>query len=384
MNSFEIIKGQGGVPKALPNKDHVSGLVMMIPGFNAADDLTGEAHVYENAIDAVAGLQHDVSKYHVREYFRMQPAGRLWLTTSKASNEAENTAKEMVAAVRRLMDNSNGECRQIAVWNGGRVALPGHLSALQELADEYEGKGTPVSFIYTAMLDDGFSSEEFRSPGRCNVSMVIGEDMSEGSEAEAIRKKDDANIGSKCVSAIGACLGCVSLAAVNESIAWVSKFNLGYSKVGRVGGVVITQADATTLDDAGFLFLVKYDGVAGAYWNDSHTMDVATSDYSTIESMRAIDKACRGVRTYLLPYLASPVYLNDDGTMRADSLANLKNVAGQALEAMERAGELSGYVVEIDAKQNILANSTVEFVIKNVAVGVMRNIKIKIGYTTNI
>lgn len=51
---------------------------------------------------------------------------------------------------------------------------------------------------------------------------------------------------------------------------------------------------------------------------------------------------------------------------------------------MERAGELSGFAVEIDPEQNILANSTLEFVIKNVAVGVMRHIKVKIGYTTSI
>lgn len=367
MNSFEIIKGQGGVPKALPNKDHVSGMIAYYPQESA--DKYADVKVFEtnvSAQDSFAGLGgFDILKYHISEYFRMQPAGRLWVMV-------KTVGADMGSAIKELQEKAEGEIRQIAVWNGDKsasVITPGDFGKLQTAATELEAKGTPVSIVYAGDYDAGSA---YRQAGNCNVSFVIGEEVS----AEVTELTESGHV----VSAVGACLGCMSLASVNESIAWVAKFNLGYDKVKILG----ENPDKTALDGKGFLFLVKYDGVAGAYWNDSHTMDVATSDYSTIESMRAIDKACRGVRTYLLPYLASPVYLNDDGTMRADSLANLKNVAGQALEAMERAGELSGYVVEIDAKQNILVNSTVEFVIKNVAVGVMRNIKIKIGYVTNL
>ena len=51
---------------------------------------------------------------------------------------------------------------------------------------------------------------------------------------------------------------------------------------------------------------------------------------------------------------------------------------------MEKKGELSGYKVEIDPKQNVLSSSEVEIVIKNVAKGVMRKVRIKIGYTTKL
>jgi hypothetical protein len=367
MNNFEIIKGQGGVPKALPNKDHVSGIIAYYT--TEVANKYAEVKVFEtndSAQDSFAGVAgFEILQYHIREYFKMQPAGRLWVMV-------KTVGTDMGSAIKELQEKAEGEIRQIAVWNGDKsasVITPGDFGKLQTAATELEAKGTPVSIVYAGDYDAGSA---YRQSGNCNVSFVIGEEVS----AEVTELTGAGHV----VSAVGACLGCMSLASVNESIAWVAKFNLGYDKVKILG----ENPDKTGLDGKGFLFLVKYDGVAGAYWNDSHTMDVATSDYSTIESMRAIDKACRGVRTYLLPYLASPVYLNDDGTMRADSLANLKNVAGQALEAMERAGELSGYEVEIDAKQNILANSTVEFVIKNVAVGVMRNIKIKIGYVTNL
>lgn len=375
MNSFEIIKGQGGVPKALPNKDHVSGIIAYYPTDVA--NKYAEVKVFETNDDAKDSLSVDglgVIRYHVAEFFRMQPAGRLWVKVIDIQK------RDYTADIKALQDEAGGEIRQLGIWAGSKSEtanlVPGDLTKMQTAATELEAKGTPLSIVVAGRIDEAeISGSAWRQSGRCNVSVVVGEDLDQN--VSNIGVADDE------LTAIGACLGCISKAAVNESIAWVAKFNLAFSRVG-VGGAKLTDAQKTTYDNAGFIFPVQYDGVAGAYWNDSHTMDVATSDYSTIESMRAIDKACRGVRTYLLPYLASPVYLNDDGTMRADSLANLKNVASQALEAMERAGELSGYVVEIDANQNILANSTVEFVIKNVAVGVMRNIKIKIGYVTNL
>ena len=51
---------------------------------------------------------------------------------------------------------------------------------------------------------------------------------------------------------------------------------------------------------------------------------------------------------------------------------------------MEKAGELSGYVVEIDPDQNVLATSEIEIVIRPVGVGVVRRIKVKIGYAESV
>lgn len=112
--------------------------------------------------------------------------------------------------------------------------------------------------------------------------------------------------------------------------------------------------------------------------NDSHTMDDATSDYAMIESVRTMDKAVRGIRTYLIPELGGNIYIDaDTGKMQSYSVTHLQTTAGKALEDMEKAGELSGYAVEIDPEQDILSTSEVEVVIKQVAVGVMRKIKVK-------
>ena len=62
----------------------------------------------------------------------------------------------------------------------------------------------------------------------------------------------------------------------------------------------------------------------------------------------------------------------------------LETTAGEALEEMEKAGEISGYKAEIDPAQNVLATSALEIVIKKVPVGVMRKVTVKIGYTTSL
>ena len=139
------------------------------------------------------------------------------------------------------------------------------------------------------------------------------------------------------------------------------------------------------LDAARYLFFVTYDGIAGAYFNDSHTMDSPTSDYAYIENVRTMDKAVRGVRTYTQPKLGRPLKVDaTTGKLETYVVEDLQLTASLALETMEKAGELSGYAVEIDPEQNVLATSTVEMVIKNVAIGVMRKLNIKICYALNV
>lgn len=132
-----------------------------------------------------------------------------------------------------------------------------------------------------------------------------------------------------------------------------------------------------------YIFVITHVGDANNYFNDSHTCDVATSDYAFIENVRTIDKACRGVRAKLLPYLNSPLKVDaETGKLDSPMVASLETTAGKALEEMEAAGELSGYRVEIDPEQNVISTSQLEIVIKNVPTGVMRKVNVKIGFTT--
>ena len=386
MQSFEIIKGQGGVRKA-GSQDGVSGMVFYLPTANMSalsDEQKRCVVAAASDVDAIypkdsANKDVLLIGYHLSEVFRINQSAKVFVQVVASSGEAD------LSEVTSVQDYAEGACRQIGVWNGYEDSSADHITDLQAAATAMEQAANNCSIVYCAkVLFSSLLQAIYSGEGKCNVSQVVAQDMTTGSRAAAVQTA----LGSSAqVGGLGTIMGCISKAAVNESIAWVAKFNIGWSEPAISDGKkinVITQGDLATLDSKRFIFARKYDGIAGCYWSDSHTMDVETSDFGSIEAERAIDKACRGVRTNLLPYLGSPVYVSDDGTLRADSLAVLQNVASQALEDMEKAGELSGYKVEIDPEQDILANSTIEFVIKNVAVGVMRHIKVKISYTNSI
>ena len=183
-------------------------------------------------------------------------------------------------------------------------------------------------------------------------------------------------------------LGLLSSAAVHESIGWVKNFPTGVNVPAFGDGTLYRDLDKALveqLDGGRYLFFVTHVGQAGSYVNDSHTMDSAISDYAMIESVRTMDKAVRGVRTYLIPELGGNIYIDaETGKMQAYSVSHLETTANKALEDMEKAGELSGYKVEIDPEQDVLSTSEVEIIIRQVAVGVMRKIKVKIGFAKTV
>ena len=190
------------------------------------------------------------------------------------------------------------------------------------------------------------------------------------------------------VTMAGIILGILSLAKVSESIAWVKKFNTGMGVAGLVDGtkyINMTKTQISDLEAKRVLFAKTYVGYDGVYMNDSYTMDIAKSDYNAIERMRTMDKAARGVRAYLLPYVAGNVEIDaSTGQIAKDSIEVMKNEGNRFLEQMERDGELSGCSVEIDSNQNVLATSTIKVVIQNVPMGVSRNISIEMGYAESV
>jgi hypothetical protein len=131
-------------------------------------------------------------------------------------------------------------------------------------------------------------------------------------------------------------------------------------------------------------FLRKFVGVAGSYFNDSHTAVAKSSDYAFIENNRVIDKAIRGVYASVLPDLNGPLELNANGTLSDVTVEYLTGKAELPLEQMDRNGELSAYLVTIDPSQNVQSAGKLVIGVKLVALGVARNITVNIGFTSGI
>lgn len=397
--SLNIIRQNGNVPKSLAGEDHITGLVIYMAAADIPAGFKAERVQALSTIDAAeaAGIvDHTTSAdgtekpaawalrmlhYQLSEIYRINPAVILYVGIFD-----KPAGSPTFAEVKTVQNFAGGSIRQMGVWAGDRALSEDDLTTLQGVADTLEEQGAETILVYAPKTGSVNALPTNLAGGnKSRVSVVIGQ---AGSGTGAELYEDAANTGKASVSGLGVVLGLISKAKVHQCIAWVKEFPTGVSLPAFGDGTLLRDMDAgltDSLDKARYLFFVTKQGQAGSYMNDSHNMDSAVSDYCSIESVRTMDKAVRGVRTYVIPELGGNVYLDaDTGKLASYTVSHLETVANHAVEDMEKAGELSGYKVEIDPDQDVAATSTVEFVIKNVAVPVMRHVRIKIGFAKSV
>ncbi|WP_289634514.1 DUF2586 family protein [uncultured Duncaniella sp.] len=389
--SLNIQRQNGNVPKSLPGEDHITGFVAYLPAADIPAAFETEHVQPLSTIDAAeaAGIKEDAASWGVRvlhyqlsELYRINPAVSLYV----AIFEKPQGGSQTFAEIKTVQNFAAGRIRQIGVWCGDRTLSGDDLTALQGVADALAEEEAELSIVYAPKVSTlSTMPVNLAGENKSRVSVVIGQAGS-GKGAELFN--DKTNTGKASVSGLGVVMGLLSSAKVHQCIAWIKEFPTGVSLPAFGDGTLLRDVDKAlleTLDTARYLFFVTHTGQAGSYMNDSHTMDSAISDYAAIESVRSMDKAVRGIRTYVKPELGSNVYVDpSSGQLASYTVAHLETVANQALETMERAGELSGYKVEIDPAQDVASTSLVEFVIKNVAVPVMRHVRIKIGFAKSV
>ena len=398
--SLNIDRQNGNVPKSLPGEDHITGLVIYMAAGDIPAGFKTERVQALSTIDAAeaAGIVDyttaadgtqtaapwavRVLHYHLSELYRINPAVSLYVGIFEKPQGDNMTFAE----IKTVQNFADGRIRQIGVWCGDRVPSEDDLTAIQGQAATLEAQGAELSVVYAPKVANVKQiSTSLAGGGKCRVSVVIGQ---AGSGTGAKLYKDKANAAKASVSGLGVVLGLISKAKVHQCIAWVKEFPTGISLPAFGDGTLLRDMDKALveqLDTARYLFFVTQQGQSGSYMNDSHTMDSAISDYASIESVRTMDKGARGVRAYLIPELGGNVYVDaDTGKLASYTVAHLETVAGHALEDMEKAGELSGYKAEIDPDQDVAASSTVDIVLKKVAVPVMRHVRIKIGFAKTV
>lgn len=398
--SLNIDRQNGNVPKSLPGEDHITGLVIYMAAGDIPAGFKTERVQALSTIDAAeaAGIVDyttaadgtqtaapwavRVLHYHLSELYRINPAVSLYVGIFEKPQGDNMTFAE----IKTVQNFADGRIRQIGVWCGDRVPSEDDLTAIQGQAATLEAQGAELSVVYAPKVANVKQiSTSLAGGGKCRVSVVIGQ---AGSGTGAELYKDKANAAKASVSGLGVVLGLISKAKVHQCIAWVKEFPTGISLPAFGDGTLLRDMDKALveqLDTARYLFFITQQGQSGSYMNDSHTMDSAISDYASIESVRTMDKGARGVRAYLIPELGGNVYVDaDTGKLASYTVAHLETVAGHALEDMEKAGELSGYKAEIDPDQDVAASSTVDIVLKKVAVPVMRHVRIKIGFAKTV
>lgn len=386
--SLTIVRQNGNVPKSQNGQDHVSGFVAYLLEADIPAAFKAEPVQAVSTIDKAEelGITADATAwsvkmlhYQLEEVFRINPSITLYV--GLFSKPESMTFQEL----KTVQNYAEGAIRQMAIWNGVTAPTADNIVKLEAVADSLDTENAPLSTLYAPLVSNYKNLPSNLATNNPRVSVVIAQAGS-GTGAELYKSKD--NKTKATVSAIGVALGTLSKAAVHQCIAWVKNFPSGISMPALGDGTLvhtIDKGELEKLDTNRYLFLNNVVGVAGSYWNDSHTMDSPTSDYAAIESVRTMDKAVRGIRTYLTPELGGNVYIDPDtGKLQSYTVSHLETTANIPLEEMEKAGELSGYKAEIDAEQDVLSTSTIEVTIKNVPVGVVRKFKVKIGFVKSL
>jgi len=391
MQSIKFQRTNGNIPKTLAGQDHISGFVAYVTalpsGFSESARIQPCSSI-ETAeklgITSGEGVAWEIRllHYHLSEVFRLNPGITLYVGLFAKPTGGNYTFSE----IKTMQNYAGGALRQVAVWCGHKELSPGDLTALQGIATYLQEYDRPLSIGYAPKVTSVTSMpSNLAGAGKCNVSVVIGQ---AGKGVGADLYAEAGNTGKASVSGLGVWLGITSKAAVHQSIASVENFPTGVDLPAFGDGTLLRDLDTAiieSLDTSRFLFFVTYDGFADSYFNDSHTMDDATSDYAMIESVRTMDKAVRGIRKALLPKLGGTLYVDaETGQLASYEVEYLTTIANKPLEDMQKAGELSGLLVEIDPDQDVLSSSELEIVIKQVPVGVLRRIKCKIGFAKSL
>tara|TARA_R110000796_G_scaffold74629_8_gene167827 strand:- start:6286 stop:7479 length:1194 start_codon:yes stop_codon:yes gene_type:complete len=395
MNDIIFNRGRGGLGRALSGKDHVSGIVLESVVANIPAALTGAGNyqvIYSVQDAQDLGIQYDASsanleidnlRYTIDRIFDANEKAEVHLLVANTTN-----SETAVAGLITLQNKAQGEIRQAVVLKPATDFDASELAPLQASCDTLEAQHKPLSVLYACNFM-GVSSAaitDLRALDSKNISVVFGMDGNGIGSTLAIAY-------TKSFTCAGTVLGVLSGSKVSENIGWVGAFNVNKNDIneydvikladGRLfDTIAISEKDALSVK--GYIFLLKHIGLAGSYFNDSYTCISASDDFAFIENNRTIDKAVRNTRTFLLPKLNSPLFVNSNGTLTEDTIASFKNDAERSLEELQRNGELSAFSVTIDPDQDVLSTSKVSITIKVVPVGVARNIVVNIGLAVRV
>lgn len=388
-----ITRAQGGLGRQQPTNDGISALLtqgVAIAGKLALDtDYELRSLLAAEALGIAPTGGYATTHQHISEYFRLSPGAVLLVRVVAQSVPLASILDKTQAHAKAMLVAANGRIKQLAVAlnpAAGYVPAVTHgfdddvyaaIAQAQALAMEEFVQHRPVLVLlgaYSLSHDPGVAADLTTLSSEF-VGVLAGTDAASPNEP-----------------ALGAVLGAVSAAAVNESIAWVQKFNLTGSgqflSAGLSNGALLGQllpGDLAAFAAKGYIAVRQHAGLDGFYFSDSPTCTLPSSDYAYLENVRTTNKAARLVRTALLPALNGPLPVNADGTLAAQAVGELQGKALAGLTAgLLQTAQASALAVYIDPTQNVLSTSQLNVQVRLVPVGVGRQIVVSLGLTTKL
>ena len=322
----------------------------------------------------------DTMHYHIDRFFKIQPKGVLYVGVYGIPGSYTFTE----ATTMRIF--ANGEIRQLGVYAPGATFNAALVTALDTEVMKGEDADAPYSAILTPNIKGTALSALPTLASNSDYRVSVDIAMDGGAVGLDLYYAQGVSIGT-----MGALLGAVSLASVNENIGWVQKFNISdgteFETAWFGNGVAVKDQASSLLDTLNsykYIFFRKFTNRTGTYYNDSHTSIANTSDFAYIENVRTMDKAIRLIQENTLPKLNGPLLVNANGTLTEQDISEFERLSAIGLDDMQRNQEISAYSFAMDSSQDVLTTSQVEATITIVPVGVARNIVFNVKFATSI
>ena len=383
-------------------KDKLQGNVIEI---NSMDDLK-ELGITAYSGDTEKDLLFGIPYYHINHFFGLQGStGRLFIMFADCGIDWN--------AIEQMQRAAHGMINQLGIWTEQSLWKQTDPEAetysidlvtdLQSKAASLADENAPLSILLCANSaviatdEESVKKVELGKIPTCVinarfVSVLLGQGLDADVSAMQLANQNLTPIGN-----IGAALGCIASASVQESFAWVNKFNLiGYFPDIEMGfgDVTLNSESKLTstlkysslnkiqlddLDDKGYIFLCKYSGLeSGVFFSKDQTC--SNGDYRTVARNRTIHKSRRAVRNALLPYVNSPLKVDPStGYLSSAKITMFQNIVSDILTTMQNNEEISGFSVTIDKNQNVLKNDTLIIKYSLVPVGVASRIEVVEG-----
>lgn len=410
-----LTKKRGGLSRRNPSDDAIFGFVC--GGVTTAQYTTlGEIVELKQAADADAfgiNAAYDANngilvRHHIDRFFHYNPDGTLYLKIVAQGTTMAQMCDYANSHVLDLFTNETifGKVKHAGVVlnpdtgtyspvyaNGLDPDVEAAIAKAQELIDHLR---TEYKLYKSGVLIEGrmepsatlASLGDLSAKASDLVSVVVASDPATQDSDAAYANYAD----------VGSALGMLSVRKVSESLGSLIIANVPEAKQGPgetypltdeaqgywlsaalSNGTKISTLAPSALDvlrAKRYIFVGKYAGQAGYFFNDSHSCVEFADDYAYIEDNRIWAKAATLVRAALLPVMKSEVQVDpESGNIAPSQIQYYQQRAKNALSGMLADQEIAGEpVIIIDPDQNVASTGRIDMALSYVRNGILREL----------
>lgn len=387
---INVLNGQlGRIPGS---DDGIAGLIVSGPapsGLQLSTPLliNGTSDAEDVGIDDAYDTDNSVKAYkQIKDFYAQAGEGAdLWIMVIAQTTTMEDICDKSNDMAKKLLTAAMNASKPIRILgvhrdpDGSYTAtytdeidddVKAAVVNAEALASDFEALFAPVRIIIGARDFQGTVADlnDFRGASQNHVGVVLAGVASSYKGA-----------------AVGLCLGTFANIPVNRNIGRVKSGALPIASAYLSDGNPLsnyTEAEIETAHDKGYILFRKYQGRTGFYFNDDPSCSPITDDYSALSRGRTIDKAVvLTYKTYVDEILDEIELDPETGQMSPATIkyyqARIQSVIDLSMTANS---EISGAIVTIDPKQNVLATDQVKIRLEIIPTGIAKNIIVDLGF----